>query len=243
MKRLLMAALLAATLPAVAAEKKAAPALLSNDAAKAAYSIGFLSGKANQQNLETLNVDAYVAGFRDAYANKQPLLTEDEMRATLEAFKQRLMGEAMEKAARQAADNKAKATAFLAENGKKKGVTTTSSGLQYEVITAGTGARPKETDMVRVHYHGTLIDGTVFDSSVQRGEPVGFMLNQVIPGWTEGLQLMQVGGKYRLTLPPELAYGEAGAGPIEPNAVLVFEVELLGIDKPVADEKPAGKKK
>ncbi len=243
MKRLLMATLLAATLPAVAAEKKAAPALLSNDAAKAAYSIGFLSGKANQQNLETLNVDAYVAGFRDAYANKQPLLTEDEMRATLEAFKQRLMGEAMEKAARQAAENKAKATAFLAENGRKKGVTTTSSGLQYEVITAGSGARPKETDMVRVHYHGTLMDGTVFDSSVQRGEPVSFFLNQVVPGWLEGLQLMPVGSKYRLTIPPELAYGDAGAGPIEPNTVLIFEVELLGIDKPVADEKPAGKKK
>ncbi|MFN3587171.1 MAG: FKBP-type peptidyl-prolyl cis-trans isomerase [Moraxellaceae bacterium] len=243
MKRLLLPALLAATLPAIAADKKAPSPLLANEAAKAAYSIGFLSGKANQQNLESLNVDAYVAGFRDAYANKTPALSEDEMRATLDAFKQKLMAEAMEKAAKLVAENKTKADAYLAENAKKPGVTRTASGLQYEVLVPGKGPRPKETDMVRVHYHGTLIDGTVFDSSVQRGEPVTFTLSQVIPGWVEGLQLMGVGSKYRLTIPPELAYGEAGAGPIEPNTVLVFEVELLGIEKPAADEKPAAKKK
>lgn len=125
----------------------------------------------------------------------------------------------------------AKAAAFLAENAKKAGVKTTASGLQYEVITEGKGARPKATDQVKVHYEGKLVDGTVFDSSVKRGEPVTFPLNQVIPGWTEGVQLMTVGSKYRLVIPAALGYGEQGAGPIPPNAVLVFEVELLDIVK------------
>jgi len=118
---------------------------------------------------------------------------------------------------------------FLAENAKKAGVKTTATGLQYEVITEGKGAKPLATSTVKVHYEGKLIDGKVFDSSIQRGEPISFPLNGVIPGWTEGVQLMSVGSKYRFTIPSKLAYGEQGAGPIPPNSVLVFEVELLDV--------------
>lgn len=243
MKRTLLAAALLVSLPALAADKTpASPYTKEED--KAAYSIGFLTGKANVQHLESLNVDAYMAGFRDAYAKKQPAMTEDEMKVVLDGFKQKLQAEAVAKAQTEAAANKQKAAAYLAENAKKPGVTTTPSGLQYEVLNAGKSgaAKPKTTDVVSVHYHGTLIDGSVFDSSVQRGEPASFQLDQVIPGWTEALQLMPVGAKYRLTLPPELAYGEQGAGPIPANSVLIFEVELLDIQKPISD-KPAAKAK
>lgn len=249
MKRTLIAAALLASLPFAthAADKKAAPAF-ANENAKAAYSIGFISGKQHSQHLDTLDVDSYVAGFRDAYANANPRLSEDEMKTTLEAFRNRLQLEAAEKANRAAAENKAKSTAYLAQNAKKSGVTTTASGLQYEVLTQGNGPTPKASDMVKVHYHGTLIDGSVFDSSLQRGEPAVFQLDQVIPGWTEGLQLMKTGSKFRFTLPPELAYGEQGVGPIGANAVLVFEVDLISIEKPEsaaapADSKPAAKGK
>ena len=122
--------------------------------------------------------------------------------------------------------------AFLAENAKKEGVKTTASGLQYKVLKSGTGASPKLADTVKVHYHGTLIDGTVFDSSVQRGEPISFPVGGVIPGWVEALQLMKVGDKWQLFIPARLAYGERSPGPqIPPNSVLIFEVELLGIEK------------
>lgn len=122
--------------------------------------------------------------------------------------------------------------AFLAENAKKEGVKTTASGLQYKVIKSGTGATPKPTDTVKVHYHGTLIDGTVFDSSVQRGEPITFPVTGVIPGWVEALQMMKVGDKWQLFIPAKLAYGEHSPTPaIPPNSVLIFEVELLGIEK------------
>jgi FKBP-type peptidyl-prolyl cis-trans isomerase len=124
--------------------------------------------------------------------------------------------------------------AFLAENAKKEGVKTTASGLQYKVIKSGTGPSPKPTDVVKVQYHGTLIDGTVFDSSVRRNQPATFTVNGVIPGWTEALQLMKVGDKWKLFIPAKLAYGEQGSGPIGPNIVLIFDVELLGIEKPEA---------
>ncbi|MCA1950988.1 MAG: FKBP-type peptidyl-prolyl cis-trans isomerase, partial [Treponema sp.] len=131
-----------------------------------------------------------------------------------------------------AADNKAKETKFLEDNGKKPGVKTTASGLQYEVISEGTGAKPQASDTVKVHYTGTLIDGTKFDSSVDRGEPAVFPLDQVIPGWTEAIQLMSVGSKYKFFIPSSLAYGESGAGNvIPPNSALIFEVELIGIEK------------
>lgn len=240
MKRTLLAAALMVSLPTFAADKP-----YTKDEDKAAYSIGYLNGKATSQRLESLNVDAYSAGFRDAYAKTAPMMTEDEMKATLEAFKQKMGAEAMAKAEKEAVENKKKSADYLASNAKKEGVNATSTGLQYEVLTQGTGIKPKATDIVKVHYQGKLIDGTVFDSSIARGEPASFQLNQVIPGWTEALQLMPVGSKYRITLPAELAYGEQGAGATIPgNAALVFEVELLSIETPVAAEtKPATKPK
>ncbi|MFD2229518.1 FKBP-type peptidyl-prolyl cis-trans isomerase [Alkalimarinus sediminis] len=130
-----------------------------------------------------------------------------------------------------AAENKVEGERFLAENASKEGVKTTASGLQYEVLTEGTGSvSPKGSDRVKVHYHGTLIDGSVFDSSVARGQPIDFSLNQVIKGWTEGLQLMVEGEKTRFYIPSDLAYGDRGAGPIAPGSVLIFEVKLLGIN-------------
>lgn len=260
MNRTLLAAALLASLPAFAAEaaKPAAAAPAAAPAAtptatpapapaspfateddKAAYSIGYLSGKAHSQHLEKLNVDAFVTGFRDAYGKKEPAITEAEMRTTLEAFKQRMNAEAEAKAKLEAAENKKKGAAFLTANAKKKGVKSTKSGLQYEALTQGKGPRPKASDVVKVHYTGTLIDGSVFDSSVARGEPATFQLDQVIAGWTEALQLMPVGSKYRIALPPELGYGDQANGPIPANAVLVFEVELLGIEPPApADALP-----
>jgi FKBP-type peptidyl-prolyl cis-trans isomerase FklB len=238
MKRTLLATALLVSLPVLAAEQTAAttPANpYTKEEDKAAYSIGFFTGKANVEHLDTLNVDAYVAGFRDAYAKKQPVMTEDEMKAVLDSFRQKVTAETQAKVEQETEDNLQKSEKYLAAHAKMPGVITTPSGLQYEVLTQGNGARPKASDVVKVQYQGTLIDGSVFDSSIQRGEPAIFELDQVIPGWTEALQLMPVGSKYRLTLPPNLAYGEQGVGPIPPNSVLIFEVELLSIEKPNAN--------
>lgn len=167
----------------------------------------------------------------DAAAGK-PAITQDEYHATMQKF-QKLMQEAAEKhMAEMAAKNKLEGDKFLAENAKKEGVKCTPSGLQYIVITEGEGDTPTSTDIVKVHYTGTLIDGRVFDSSVSRGVPAQFGVNQVIPGWTEALQMMKVGSKYKLFLPSDIAYGERGAGEmIQPNSTLIFEVELLDIIK------------
>lgn len=207
------------------------PAKLESEDAKAAYSIGYMTGKSMSGQLPKLDVTNYKAGFDDAYAKKAGSLTQEEMKTVLMAFETRMKKEAEDKHKKDAAEAITKGTAYLAENGKKAGVKTTATGLQYEVIKEGTGAKPKATDTVKVHYEGKLLDGTVFDSSIKRGEPVSFPLNQVIPGWTEGVQLMSVGSKYKFTIPANLAYGEQSGGPIPPNSVLVFEVELLDIVK------------
>lgn len=198
---------------------------------RAAYAIGFMTGKSSSAQAPSLNVDQFAAGFRDAYAKKDGKITQDEMKEALIAFEKKIREEAVAKMQKDASEAQTKGTTFLAENGKKAGVTTTASGLQYEVITMGTGAKPAATDTVKVHYEGKLLDGSVFDSSIQRGEPVSFPLNRVIPGWTEGVQLMPVGSKFKFTIPANLAYGEQGAGPIPPHSVLQFEVELLDIVK------------
>lgn len=202
----------------------------SKEPQKVAYSFGYWMGKGNREAISDLDTNAFVAGFRDGYADKKGALTEDEIRAVLTAYKQRRESEEMQKMQTLGAENAKKGAAFLAENGKKAGIKTTASGLQYEVIKEGTGVNPKDTDQVQVHYEGKMLDGTVFDSSIARNEPATFPLNQVIPGWTEGVQLMKEGSKYRFFIPSALAYGEMGAQTIPPNSVLIFEVELLKVN-------------
>ena len=192
---------------------------------KISYAIGLSMG----QNLlgsgvTSLEYADLAAGIKDVLEKNQPQISYQEAQQVLGQFFSELE-------AKIAGEAKAAGEAFLAENAKREGVKVTESGLQYEVLEATIGQKPKATDKVRVHYEGTLIDGTVFDSSYKRGESITFGLNQVIKGWTEGLQLMSIGSKYKLYLPYQLAYGERGAGAnIPPYAALIFTVELLGIE-------------
>jgi FKBP-type peptidyl-prolyl cis-trans isomerase FkpA len=166
-------------------------------------------------------------------AGGKPLMDEAEAKAVLATFTQQMQAKLQADAAAAAGRNQAEGAAFMAKNKLVKGVFTTPSGLQYMVLRQGAGPRPLPSDRVRVNYHGTLLDGTVFDSSYDRGQPAEFALNEVIPGWTEGVAMMPVGGKYRFWIPGELAYGAKGTpgGPIGPNATLVFDVELMAIMK------------
>ena len=192
---------------------------------KVSYAIGLSMG----QNLmgsgvTSLEYADLAAGIKDVLEKNQPQISYQEAQQVLGKFFSELE-------AKIAGEAKAAGEAFLAENAKREGVKVSESGLQYEVLEATIGQKPKATDKVRVHYEGTLIDGTVFDSSYKRGESITFGLNQVIKGWTEGLQLMSIGSKYKLYLPYQLAYGERGAGAnIPPYAALIFTVELLGIE-------------
>ena len=175
--------------------------------------------------VEKLNYQDLARGIEDVLTHQQPQISYQEAQQVLGQFFQELEQKV-------AGAAKADGEKFLAENAKREGVKTTPSGLQYEVLEATIGQKPKATDKVKVHYEGTLIDGTVFDSSYRRGEPISFPLNGVIAGWTEGLQLMAIGSKYKFFIPYQLAYGERGAGAqIPPYAALIFTVELLGIEK------------
>lgn len=177
-----------------------------------------------------LVVEDFAAAVKDMLEGKQCKISFEEANDILDTLFKELERKKNAEAAERGKKAREEGEAFLAANSKKAGVTTTESGLQYEVLTEGTGRQPKATDTVRCHYHGTLIDGTVFDSSVQRGEPCSFGLNQVIAGWTEGVQLMKEGSKFRFYIPFNLAYGERGAGAsIPPYAALIFEVELLEV--------------
>ena len=201
-----------------------------NEIEKMSYALGMnVAGNITELPIE-LDLKQVIAAISDTAEGKEPALEVAEYRKLMQTFQQKVQ-EAGKAAAAKAAEENAKAgKAFLEANKAKEGVTVTASGLQYKVITAGNGAKPARTDKVRVHYTGKLIDGTVFDSSVQRGEPAEFGVTQVIPGWVEGLQLMNVGSKFEFVIPSNLAYGERGAGAaIPPGAVLVFEVELLAI--------------
>ncbi|WP_323841087.1 MULTISPECIES: FKBP-type peptidyl-prolyl cis-trans isomerase [unclassified Moraxella] len=199
----------------------------STETQKISYIIGYQQGEnlknTAMQMSEELDMDIFTKAVKDAYTGKESALTDEQIEAVGKAFEERKIKEAEEKATK----NKTDGEQFLAENAKKAGVQTTASGLQYKVIKEGTGKQPKVTDVVTVHYEGKLIDGKVFDSSYERGIPAQFKLNEVIKGWTEGLQLMKEGGKYELYVPSELAYGDAGNPVIEPNSVLIFTVELL----------------
>ena len=193
------------------------------------YSLGYLIGSNNKNDIPDLNIEAFEHGIRDAYSGdeKKRALTQEQMEKVLMEYQKKREAEITKEVEAKAKANKEAGEKFLAENEKKEGVQKTASGLQYKVITEGTGAKPKATDTVTVHYEGKLIDGKVFDSSYERGEPVSFRLNEVIKGWTEGVQLMNTGSKYELYIPSDLAYGETGNPNIEPNSVLIFTVELL----------------
>ena len=192
---------------------------------KLSYAVG-MSMASNLMNsgLKNIDVDSFVKAFNDVMNNSALDLEPQEANQILQDFFSKAQDQMLNK-------NIEEGKAFLEENSKKEGVTTLPSGLQYEVINEGSGEKPSATDSVKCHYHGTLLDGTVFDSSVQRGEPAVFGVSQVIKGWVEGLQLMSVVSKWRLFIPSDLAYGEQGAGSsIQPNSTLIFEVELLGIE-------------
>jgi FKBP-type peptidyl-prolyl cis-trans isomerase FklB len=197
---------------------------LNTEMEKVSYSLGVNVAKSvKSQGLESIDSDAIAKAFKDVFEGNTLEISEEEANIVLQDYFGKLANE-KQKANVEAGQK------FLDENAKREGVVTTATGLQYEVLKEGSGDSPKETDNVTVHYHGTLIDGTVFDSSVDRGQPATFPVNGVIPGWVEALQLMNPGAKYKLFIPSNLAYGERGAGgAIGPNATLVFEVELISI--------------
>lgn len=204
---------------------------LKEPAQRGSYAIGANIGSNFKREGLPVDIKALMAGLADGFAGK-PALTEAEMKDALEAFGREAEAKMAAKAKEDGEKNLKAGEEFLAANGKKEGVQTTKSGLQYKVLASGKGKSPKVTDTVKVHYHGTLIDGTVFDSSVDRKEPISIPVNRVIPGWTEALQLMKEGDKWQLYIPAKLAYGEEGPGAIGPNSALLFSVELLSVEKP-----------
>ncbi|RPH98433.1 MAG: FKBP-type peptidyl-prolyl cis-trans isomerase [Lysobacterales bacterium] len=208
----------------------ASAAELETDAQKLGYIIGMDIGSSLKQQGAELDLDSLFEAIRATY-NGEPLAMTPEQAATVrEEFIAKRRAEAETQRQTQGAANAAEGDKFLLENRVKEGVQVTDSGLQYKVIQMGEGAKPAATDRVTVHYRGTLLNGEEFDSSYSRNQPMTFQLDQVIPGWTEGVQLMPVGSKFMFYIPPGLAYGENGGGPIGPNATLIFEVELLGIE-------------
>jgi FKBP-type peptidyl-prolyl cis-trans isomerase FklB len=204
--------------------------VLKDQKAKQSYVIGVDIGKAFQRQGLQIDPETLSKGIKDGISGGKLLMTDQEVQETMTAL-QKEMRAKQEEANKAAGErNKKEGEAFLAANSKKEGVKTLPSGVQYKVIKAGTGKKPQATDTVLVHYRGTLIDGTEFDSSQRRGQPLSIKVNGVIPGWTEGLQLMEEGAKWNLYIPPNHAYGDRGAGPqIGPNAVLIFEVELISV--------------
>lgn len=227
-------ALLVVTSPACASD--ATPAAKPQEGKQRwSYALGAMTAQNFDQGGADIDIDMFIAGLKASLAG-QNALSEEEMQASFNEFRTTMQAAQQKKQAEEAEKNKTAGQAFLTENGAREGVTTTPSGLQYEVITAGNGPTPTSTDTVSVHYRGTLLDGTQFDSSYDRGQPATFGVTQVIAGWTEALQLMPVGSKWKVYLPSDIAYGERGAPPkIGPGAVLIFEVELLGIQGPAAN--------
>ena len=203
---------------------------LETEAQQLGYIIGMDIGKSLKQQGADIDLDSLFDAIRAIYEDGELAMTPEEAASVREQFIAKRRAEAEADRASVAATNAAAGDKFLLENRNKEGVKLTDSGLQYMVVTEGDGPRPAATDTVTVHYRGTLLNGDEFDSSYSRGEPATFGLNQVIPGWTEGVQLMPVGSKYMFFIPSNLAYGENGPPSIGPNATLIFEVELLGIE-------------
>ena len=218
-----------ASLVACGGDKSPAEPKLDSEIAKVSYGIGANIGSRFGDDLP-LDVDAFSAGVRDALEGNELKMSEEDIMATLQSYQQKQLAARQEEAEAEGQKNLEEAKAFFAENAEKEGVQTTESGLQYIVVEAGDGDKPGADDTVEVHYKGTLLDGTEFDSSYKRGETVSFPVSGVIPGWTEALQLMSEGAKWKLFIPSDLAYGAGGAGQmIGPNAALVFEVELIDV--------------
>jgi FKBP-type peptidyl-prolyl cis-trans isomerase FklB len=210
-----------------------------NVAVIASYGIGMNMGRTFRTDGVAIDLDSFVQGLKDGLLGLQPKFTEPQLKTAFEAFQADMQAKAEARAKVLGAKNQRDGQTFLATNRTKAGVKTTKSGLQYLVVRAGAGATPKATDTVKVHYEGFLIDGTVFDSSVKRQEPAVLQVDGVIPGWTEALQMMKTGDKWRLFVPAELAYGAAGAdNAIGPNATLIFDVELLGVEPPAKEALP-----
>lgn len=211
---------------------QAAPPMDASSAADiASYGIGLQIANNFKADGVEVNVEQLILGLKDALQGAKPRYSEEQLQAAFQTFGRNVQAKRDQRSFAAGEKNKSEGQAFLAANGKKAGVKTLASGLQYQVLKAAQGASPKATDTVRVHYEGTLLDGKVFDSSIRSGRPATFPVNGVIPGWTEALQLMHIGEKWRIFVPSNLAYGAKGAGNvIGPHAVLIFDVELLGIE-------------
>ncbi len=234
MKKLLLAAAMisaVSTLTLASTAQAGDLKTLETDEQKVSYSFGVMLGQRMKQDVPQVDMEAFTQGMKDAMGGSEPLLTQAQMQAAIQQYQQKQQMDRMAEYEQMSAENLNKGTAFLDENKGKPGVKITASGLQYKVLTAGAGKTPGPTDTVKVHYEGSLIDGSVFDSSIQRGEPVSFPVNGVIAGWTEALQLMREGDKWQLFIPSELAYGPGGNRSIGPNEVLLFDVELLEVQK------------
>jgi len=213
-----------------ACQSQRGSASLDTEDQKASYGIGLQMGAQLGPAESHLDMDAFQAGVRDGMAGNDPAVPQEEIQLALQALNEAIQAEEAQRMAAEAETNAGEGTAFLAENASKDGVSVTESGLQYEVIREGEGASPDPEDQVSIHYKGTLIDGTQFDSSYDRGQPAIFGVTGVIPGFSEGLQLQTVGSHYRFVIPSEIGYGPNGSPPaIGPNATLIFEVELLEI--------------
>ena len=197
---------------------------------KESYSLGYKYGETFKKQGMQIDLEIFTAGFRDALSVNEPRMTQEEISATLSDLQKRMFAAQQLQLRERAAKNLEEGKAFLAENAEKEGVKTAPSGLQYKVLAEGSGKTPKDEDTVTVHYKGTFIDGTEFDSSIKRGKPETFQVNGVIKGWTEALQMMREGSKWQLFVPSELAYGQRGQGPIPPNSTLIFEIELISIN-------------
>ena len=216
-----------------AEEVKVVPEIkLDTPKSRISYTIGVNIGHDFTAQKMDVDADVLLLGLKDSMGGKELRLTEEEMVAEIQSFQQEMQTKMAAEMEAMVAKNKAEGEAFLAENAKQEGVVVTESGLQYKILEPGEGDSPGADDVATVHYRGTLIDGSQFDSSYDRGQPATFPVGGVIPGWTEALQLMKPGAKWQLVIPSELAYGERGAGQdIGPNATLLFDVELISVEK------------